>query len=669
MPRWCLLLVLLGLQALPAVASYTAYADSDSNATAQRLRGLEVVGTAAARNVRSSNPTYTLTANTMLRTGVTDIADALHRLPGINLRDYGGAGGLKTVSVRGLGANHTAVILDGLPVAETQSGTVDMARFTTDDMTQLSLAVGDGSDIFTSATAAASAATLEISTLNLPDTRSETTKLRARVKGGSFGTISPYAQLARSFGNGWGTCVSGEYRHADNDYPFTLVNGTMTSRHRRNHSMMDSWRTDGGLRFDGSDGSMFSAQIYYCHNDHQLPGAVVLYNPFSDERLAERNFFAQARWRSAACGKLRWQSAAKFSWDASRYRDKSPTYPSGLLDERYYQRQAYATASLLWCPDDKWSLDASADYSFSNLSTNKNQPQPHRHTLLAMAAASFRTSRLLASARLLASCYINGANGGRAAGNARRLSPSLNLTVQPLAERTLYLRASYKNIFRVPTFADAYFGTTGSPDLRPETTDQFNLGITWQAPAIPFVPAASFTADVYCNNVRDRIVAMPRNMFVWTMVNVGKVRAFGIDLTANVSIVPAAGHSLLLAGNYSFQRVQSRTNRADADYNKQVAYTPQHSGTASLSYENPLVNAVVSATAVSERYGTNSNIPASRIGGYADFSFGLYRTIYFGRYSIALRTDITNIFDRQYQVIARYPMPGRAWWVTATFNL
>ena len=64
----------------------------------------------------------------MLTMGVTDMADALHRLPGITLRDYGGAGGMKTVSVRGFGAKHTGVSYDGVMISECQSGEIDLSR-------------------------------------------------------------------------------------------------------------------------------------------------------------------------------------------------------------------------------------------------------------------------------------------------------------------------------------------------------------------------------------------------------------------------------------------------------------------------------------------------------------------------------------------------------------
>ena len=86
-----------------------------------------------------------LTTTDLQQRGVTDIADALRRFSGVNLRDYGGAGGLKTVSVRGLGAGHTAVSYDGLSVADTRQGQIDLGQFSTNRLGDLSLQnMGEG---------------------------------------------------------------------------------------------------------------------------------------------------------------------------------------------------------------------------------------------------------------------------------------------------------------------------------------------------------------------------------------------------------------------------------------------------------------------------------------------------------------------------------------------
>ena len=61
-----------------------------------QLQEVTVTETRKQHQVTSTAPLHILDREEMLTLGVTDVADALHRLPGVTLRDYGGAGGMKT---------------------------------------------------------------------------------------------------------------------------------------------------------------------------------------------------------------------------------------------------------------------------------------------------------------------------------------------------------------------------------------------------------------------------------------------------------------------------------------------------------------------------------------------------------------------------------------------
>lgn len=636
----------------------------------RRLDKVEVTATAASRDAKAANPTFTLTKAKMTAAGVTDISDALHRLPGLNIRDYGGAGGMKTVSVRGLGATHTGVIYDGVSLSDCQSGQIDLSRYSLDNVGSLQAVIGDGSSIFVPARATAAAANIVIDTHPVPDADDPTAHVTAQFKTGSWGLANPYVSVGKSFGGRLSISATGEYTYADNDYPFTLRNGKLVTRERRTNSRISSGHGEMNLVYRFSSRSQLSAKAYYYDNDRHLPGAVVLYNPESHESLRERNAFGQMTWRLLSAGEFSMKFTGKFNWEASLYHDENGKYPGGVKDEDYWQREAYLTGALLWRHGDHWEADYSADYFYNNLTSNEpNQNRPYRHSVLQTLYGRYRSDRLLVTAGILASIYDNGARSGETAADARKLSPSVNLSVQPFAGSMLFVRAGYKNIFRMPTFNDSYYFRMGNTGLKPESTEQVNLGLTWQAPARGLLASATLTGDIYLNHVKDKIVAMPQNMVIWTMVNLDKVRAFGADLTADVALSPARSHTVTLTGNYSYQRVQPRTSPNDPDWNKQVAYTPRHSGALSLGWENPWVNATLHATGTSCRYGTSTNIPATRIGGYIDCGFALYRTLTFGRNRLTLRADILNILDKQYEVVARYPMPGRSWRATVTYTL
>ncbi len=104
------------------------------------------------QQVKSSSPFQQLNKKQLQQQGITDIADALRRFSGVNIKDYGGAGGMKTISVRSLGAKHTAVVYDGVTLSDCQSGQIDLSRFSIDNIQQISLTIGDNEDIFCTGT-------------------------------------------------------------------------------------------------------------------------------------------------------------------------------------------------------------------------------------------------------------------------------------------------------------------------------------------------------------------------------------------------------------------------------------------------------------------------------------------------------------------------------------
>lgn len=79
--------------------------------------------------ITSAVPIQTLSQQDISQLGIQNMADAVRRFAGANVKDYGGIGGLKTVSIRNMGAAHTAVSYDGVVVSNCQAGQIDIGRF------------------------------------------------------------------------------------------------------------------------------------------------------------------------------------------------------------------------------------------------------------------------------------------------------------------------------------------------------------------------------------------------------------------------------------------------------------------------------------------------------------------------------------------------------------
>ena len=103
----------------------------------------EVVVT--ADRIREIVPAQKLAGQQLERLRSNSVADALRYFSGVQVKDYGGIGGLKTVNVRSLGSQHVGVFYDGIQISNAQNGTVDLGKFSMDNMEVLSVYNGQKS--------------------------------------------------------------------------------------------------------------------------------------------------------------------------------------------------------------------------------------------------------------------------------------------------------------------------------------------------------------------------------------------------------------------------------------------------------------------------------------------------------------------------------------------
>lgn len=645
--------ILVSLLALGAQAQ----TPSDS-ASVCELQSVEVVGRNGIGSTTSLMPVQKLDNSQMLRLNVTSLTDALKQMAGITVRDYGGAGGMKTISARGIGSRHTAVALDGVALSDCQTGEIDLSRFSIEHVEQMTLTIGDADDIHRPARNMASAAMLELQSRPLP-VHGQPAGLRASVTYGSWATVSPSFWYGRSLGSHWSVGASADYLYAENDYPFTLTNVSTKTRERRTNSRMSAAHAEAMAAWRPSNNHRVDAKIHYDDNLRRLPGIVHYYTNLNDERLHDREAFLQTSYHGALDKHWQLKASAKVNWAESDYRNHTPGSVVG--DACYWQREWYATTALLYQPSSMWAIDYSADYIMNSLnSTISPDTHHHRHSLLQALAAKLHLQRFTATARILSTFSKESAS-------RHQFSPSLSLSHQILPTEDLRVRASWKQTFRLPTFNELYFYHFGSNDLQPERANQWNVGLTWSHKWGKTLDA-TLTTDLYYNKVSDKIVAIPFNMFVWRMMNLSKTAIYGADATMEASLHFIKRHQLTLTGNYSWQRAENHTAADSPNYGRQIAYSPQHTATATIAWQNPWVNVSASINAQSHRWATNEHASGTRIAGFAECDLGAWRSFAWHGHRLTLRASVRNLFDKQYDIVAHYPMPGRSWRLQLIIN-
>jgi outer membrane cobalamin receptor len=644
----CLALAALGLQSY-AQGTRDTVAIGDVEVSARRTEHLR----------HSIAPLQTLNAISLERLGAAQLGDAVKQLAGVQVKDYGGIGGLKTVSVRSLGARHTAVTYDGVPLADEQSGQADIGRLSLLNVQEVSLSSGQSSDIFMPARAFAAGATLAITTALPTPLDSAKRSIHAALRAGSFGVVSPSASYTQTVGKRFAFALSGEYLRAAGDYPFTLRNGELSEQQVRNNSDVNAVRGEANAVAQVG-GQQLSAKVYAYGSERGLPGATILYNPYSAQRLDDRTFFVQLAHGAKYGSAVQQKNVLKYHHSYTRYVDPAYQNAAHGLDNRYTQNELYASTATLLQAAPRLSFSASLDGAANVLDANVTDfARPTRYSLWGNAAVRYEHRYVEVMANVLGAAFVEQVQHGARPDNRQSLSPAAALAVKPFGSNRFALRCSYQNTYRMPSFNDLYYAQVGNTALRPEQATQLNAGATFYE--LREVGYVSLSADVYRGNVRDKIVAMPtRNIFVWSMRNVGRVKISGFDIVARAGYSLAKRYHISLCGSYTFQKSIDKTSADGSTYNHQIPYTPQHSGSATASVETPYASLDYSVVASGGRYALAQNIPQNYVSSYADHNISLRKN--FSLYALRCKAsaEICNLLNAQYEVVRGFPMPGRA---------
>ncbi len=642
---------------LPPLASLAlSTTATDSTKFNKRLREVRISKKGKVRNALSANPRQSISVDEMAVFGANNVSDALKHVAGVNLRDYGGAGGMKTVDIRGLGSQFTAVNYDGIAVSDIQTGQIDMQRYTLNGIKEIRLQIGDGTDIFISARNAALPSLIEIETETAGNNRS---RLDAGITTGAWGYTSPSIGFSKNFGK-LTLSAAADYTYAENDYSFTIYNITQRIHKRRTHSMMNQGHGEVSASYRFNDRHFLSMKSYFYDNDRQLPGIVRYYTSASEQQLRERNHFTQFHYRGDFNRKWSMKAAAKWNRATSDYTDG--LFPENKMDAYYRQREGYLSAAAQWKPQEGLAVCYASDYIHNALSSHTKMilnSRPTRNTFLNTVSARWNRDFLSAAVRLLHSAYINDTEVGSSGRDYHRWTPSACLSVRPA--EGLNLRFMWKKIFRMPSFNELYYYHLGASELRPEQTDQYNLGLTLNKRLGRRVELSA-SIDGYIGNVRDKIVSVPVDLFLWQNINAAKVKTKGVDFTASADITLNPRHSLSLNAHYSYTGATDRSARSSVLYGKQIAYTPHNTFSFTACWRNPWVNFSLDTNGQSRRWATNAHTAGTDIPGYAEVGATLFRHFRLrGGQRLFASFSLTNILNKQYELIAHYPMPGRGW--------
>lgn len=644
--------------------------------------------------MREVVPSQKLNGEMLEKLNTHSVADALRYFSGIQLKDYGGVGGIKTVNIRSMGTHHLGISYDGIQLGNAQNGQIDLGQFSLDNIEEVTLYNGQKSAIFQPASDFGNAGAIYIRTRE-PEfgskekggrrkenakRRMENTNLRFKTQYGSsdmfrFSTLWEQKlseTVSSSLSAGFLTS-SGKYKfHYERRYPNGQTAWDTTAV--RNNGDIHAERIEANVFGRINQGS-WQVKGYLYNSARGIPGAIVNNVWHRGERQQDLNTFVQAAFDKNIGEGFSTRWLAKYAYYNTHYVNKDTTQLP--VDNRYKQQEVYlSTANVLELLPN-WSASISYDFKWNKLNADTyNFAFPTRISNLVSLATAIDYKHLKAQGSILAT-FINdrthrrGDFAGMDSKNSlSKFTPALFVNIYPFQGTFFSMRAYVKKSFRMPTFNDLYYTDMGNANLVPESALQYDAGFALNKHfESGLIRHAEMHFDAYYNTIHDKIVAYPKGQqFRWTMLNLGKVHIKGIDVEAEADFRIGKDLVATTRMQYTYQDARDVTDPNDSYYRHQIPYIPWHSGSAivGLNYKDWDLN--YSFIYAGERYDEQENIIYNHMEPWYTSDLSLCYRFYWNDVLFRAKLDVNNIFDQDYEVITNYPMPGRNFAFTLTIS-
>lgn len=459
------------------MAVFTGYAQKHVSRldSVQRLNEVVVLG----NSQRSVIPSQQLKGEELQRLNSLSVADALRFFAGVQLKDYGGVGGIKTVNIRSMGTNHVGVFYDGIQLSNAQNGQVDLGMFSLDNMQAISLYNGQKSQIFQSAKDFNSAGSIYMWTRRPVFADSTNYHLKATLKTGSFDLVNPALLIELRLSDKVSASFSGEWLSSSGKYKF---------RYRRKAVMTDeimydttAVRQNGDVRATRMEGALFGTisggewmlKAYNYTSERGVPGAIVNNVWRRGERIWDNNSFVQGSIQKDFGSRYHTRLMAKYAYYLTKYVNKDTTVM--MIDNVYRQKELYLSSSHLYNITNFWDVSAAYDVQWNTMDADMyGFVYPTRWHHFLSAATAITLGRVKMQGSLVLNYVHDRTRLAKSAGDKTVLTPAFFLSWAPFGGsdlRSAPLPSAVSACRRSTTFTMPTWATRScGPNTPPNTT-------------------------------------------------------------------------------------------------------------------------------------------------------------------------------------------------------
>lgn len=636
----------------------------------------EVVVTAPRMQLRNIIPPQKLSGKELRSLSSFSVADAMRYFAGVQVKDYGGVGGIKTINIRSMGTHHVGIFYDGIELGNAQNGQVDLGQYSLDNMEAIQIYNGQKGSYLQPAKDFGSSGSVYMQTRRPLFSDGKVTNVRATLRTGSFALLNPSLLVEHRLSQNISGSFNAEWVNSDGRYKFRYLRVKPVTHELaydttaiRENGDINATRMEASL-FGSLPGGRWTLKGYNYNSERGIPGAIVNNVWRRGERLWDTNSFLQGGIQKEFSEQYQLNFVSKYAHYRTHYVNNDDKQIH--IDNLYKQKELYLSLSQAIQLASGWHASLAYDYQWNRLDGDlKGFLWPIRHTHLVAGSTTYTNEWLNAQVSLLGTFVNDFVRSLQTSPSHKKLTPAVLLSIKPFGKIDLHVNAFFKDSFRMPTFNDLYYADIGNSKLNPEWTRQYNLGLEFRyTPKNSRLKKIEFKTDGYYNHIKDKIVAYPKGQqFRWTILNLGQVDIRGID--ALISLVWEPIEDLLFTTRlqYTYQKAIDITSPNDSYYCHQIPYIPWHSGSAIAMFNYKGWQLNYNFMYVGERYNQQENILYNYTQPWYTNDLSIAKDFVLKGIEMRAQMECNNLLNQDYDVIINYPMPMRNYRFTLTLNL
>lgn len=554
----------------------------------------------------------------------------LSHSPGLEIKDYGGNGGLKTVSARGTSASQNLVVLDGMVVNDALTGSANLSLLSADNMGQIAVQTGGFSaDVANGGLG---------STIYLNTRQSSDTKSLFQSAAGSFGTRSWKGSQHLKTGS-----FSGFFTFSsdwtDGNYPI------YSGKTRLNQDF--SGKSGFGTLTFKTNKIESALSLLWSKQEQGVPGPVFMDNSnFSTARLYSGDLKIIPTVSIMTSSGL-FRTSAMIRSQNLKYTDS--TLPSGESDFRE-QEFSIRTDFLTENSDNQWNTGLYFRLNQSQADAWRGRAETDKLDRNALAVFSTKTFSFNNPALKL---QLNGRFEG---GKNLPATGSGAITVSGQPGPFITSLTLNRNI-RYPSLNEIRLTASGDNSLVSEKFIGADADVT-----LPF-SVGLIRIKGFFYTIRDKIISIPKNPVVWSSINAGEVQGSGIEQSSEWQI-----RSFFFRQFVTLQSVKSLNGISSQADGKQLIYTPRMTAGGSATWTQNDWELTTNWRYTGIRNASVENLKSDQLPAFLTGDFSIARKLVFPALSLTTDFSIKNITNQSYEWVMSYPMPGRSFLVTLTLE-